>query len=424
MALSVKAYLNPDTNHQEIRRFAIDEGASASYAYLAKKIEQVFPIVRGKIFKLFWKDADNELITFSSDEELVEALGSISGDVFRVYVKVDESSSQDATFAADDSASSDQNGPAHPGVVCDGCDKHIFGIRFKCVVCPNYDLCLTCETKGIHKEHEMLRIATPKEPGYNFFHSFNPFAFHPPHQPPHVPPHVPPQHPPHGPPPYHPMFTDFGRGFGPWGRGFGRRGGRRSGRGKPRCNNGENKCDRHATESGETRSNDVPVGPPFLHAVGETIASFLGPLGVEVHTYASSEPDCCQGRCNDGFGGENHESTQAGPSGEGTGTPVNDKKDDTTSETAPANDEFTEMEVQAPEEFVLVEEEKEDEPQASEASGSVYDEVDPTNPLEVAIAKMRVMGFEDDSGWLSHLIKAKGYDLNKVLDAMQFEGKN
>lgn len=55
MALSVKAYLNPDSNQQEIRRFAIDEGASASYAYLAKKIEQVFPIVRGKIFKLFWK---------------------------------------------------------------------------------------------------------------------------------------------------------------------------------------------------------------------------------------------------------------------------------------------------------------------------------------------------------------------------------
>ena len=38
------------------------------------------------------------MITFSSDEELVEALGSISGDVFRVYVKVDENSKQDATM--------------------------------------------------------------------------------------------------------------------------------------------------------------------------------------------------------------------------------------------------------------------------------------------------------------------------------------
>lgn len=55
MALSVKAYLNPETNQQEIRRFAIDEGASANFAYLRQKIEQVFPSVRGKVFKLFWK---------------------------------------------------------------------------------------------------------------------------------------------------------------------------------------------------------------------------------------------------------------------------------------------------------------------------------------------------------------------------------
>lgn len=57
------------------------------------------------------------------------------------------------------------------------------------------------------------------------------------------------------------------------------------------------------------------------------------------------------------------------------------------------------------------------------ASGTVDEEV-PSDPLEVAIAKMRAMGFEDDSGWLRQLITTKGYDLNKVLDAMQFEGKN
>lgn len=59
MALSVKAYIYPDTTRQEIRRFAIDEGASASYAYLVQKVEQVFPVVRGKIFKLFWKGKIN-----------------------------------------------------------------------------------------------------------------------------------------------------------------------------------------------------------------------------------------------------------------------------------------------------------------------------------------------------------------------------
>ena len=82
------------------------------------------------------------------------------------------------------------------------------------------------------------------------------------------------------------------------------------------------------------------------------------------------------------------------------------------------------QEVQSPEEFVLVDEEQEEGFPESRATGSTADEADPSDPLEVAIAKMRAMGFDDDSGWLSQLIKAKGYDINKVLDAMHFEGKN
>lgn len=422
MALSVKAYLNPETNQQEIRRFAIDEGASANFAYLRQKIEQVFPSVRGKVFKLFWKDADNEMITFSSDEELVEALGSISGDVFRVFVKGGEPDDSNV----EDSAEQQDSDTAHPGVVCDGCEKHIFGIRFKCVVCPDFDLCMTCETKGMHKEHEMLRIATPRTPGDNWFPGFNPFGFghpprHPPHgNPPHHPPHGhPPHHPPHGPPPPHgipPYQFDFGRGFGPWGRGFGRRGGRgRCGKARGRCNSGGKKCDRHT----EANTGEVPVGPPFLHAVGETIASFLGPLGVEVHTYASTEEDCCQGRCQES---DQQPTADTGPAEEFTERTVNDGMN----ESAPGNvtqtneKETSAMDVQPPEEFVLVDENAETQ---EGASGTVDEEV-PSDPLEVAIAKMRAMGFEDDSGWLRQLITTKGYDLNKVLDAMQFEGKN
>lgn len=39
------------------------------------------------VFTRFSTDEDGELVTFSSDEELVEALGSIEGDVFRVYIR-------------------------------------------------------------------------------------------------------------------------------------------------------------------------------------------------------------------------------------------------------------------------------------------------------------------------------------------------
>lgn len=49
----------------------------------------------------------------------------------------------------------------HQGVVCDCCDQGIFGFRYKCTECFNFDLCMTCEGKMRHREHIMIRIPTP-----------------------------------------------------------------------------------------------------------------------------------------------------------------------------------------------------------------------------------------------------------------------
>lgn len=60
--------------------------------------------------------------------------------------------------------SDDENqnkGAFHPGVTCDGCQGAIFGIRFKCLMCPDYDLCSACEGKGTHTEHDMTKISCP-----------------------------------------------------------------------------------------------------------------------------------------------------------------------------------------------------------------------------------------------------------------------
>jgi len=47
----------------------------------------------------------------------------------------------------------------HTGVRCDGCDcEPIRGVRFKCSVCANYDLCQKCEAKNVHPEHPFLKI--------------------------------------------------------------------------------------------------------------------------------------------------------------------------------------------------------------------------------------------------------------------------
>jgi hypothetical protein len=47
------------------------------------------------------------------------------------------------------SEDSDNNkGLCHNGVLCDGCDCEIYGLRYKCVICEDYDLCDKCRPVG------------------------------------------------------------------------------------------------------------------------------------------------------------------------------------------------------------------------------------------------------------------------------------
>ena len=48
-------------------------------------------------------------------------------------------------------------------MLCDGCDSKIYGSRFKCTQCYDYDLCSVCQQKGEHPlDHEMLCITVPR----------------------------------------------------------------------------------------------------------------------------------------------------------------------------------------------------------------------------------------------------------------------
>lgn len=50
----------------------------------------------------------------------------------------------------------------HEYVECDACGQNpIKGIRYKCSVLPDYDLCESCEAKGVHPEYPMLKIREP-----------------------------------------------------------------------------------------------------------------------------------------------------------------------------------------------------------------------------------------------------------------------
>lgn len=54
-------------------------------------------------------------------------------------------------------------GIKHEGTMCDTCRQQpIFGIRWKCAECPNYDLCSVCYHGDKHNlRHRFYRITVP-----------------------------------------------------------------------------------------------------------------------------------------------------------------------------------------------------------------------------------------------------------------------
>ena len=47
----------------------------------------------------------------------------------------------------------------HMELKCDSCGAlPLTGCRYRCVICPDFDICENCEDKGVHAEHPMVRF--------------------------------------------------------------------------------------------------------------------------------------------------------------------------------------------------------------------------------------------------------------------------
>ncbi|KAF2350591.1 Zinc finger ZZ-type [Trinorchestia longiramus] len=47
----------------------------------------------------------------------------------------------------------------HGSVICDSCDGPVVGFRYRCLTCPDLDLCQHCERNDAHAQHNMIRIS-------------------------------------------------------------------------------------------------------------------------------------------------------------------------------------------------------------------------------------------------------------------------
>jgi len=120
--------------------------SNLNYSQLHSIGQDLFSLNEGAA-RFSYTDDEGDRILISSDLELTEALSGSANKKLTIRLE---------------KANTEPEIAQHPAV-CDNCDEHIIGVRFKCVNCPDYDLCEECEGKAdIHNpEHLFLKIYRP-----------------------------------------------------------------------------------------------------------------------------------------------------------------------------------------------------------------------------------------------------------------------
>uniref|UniRef100_A0A803WGV2 Sequestosome 1 n=1 Tax=Ficedula albicollis TaxID=59894 RepID=A0A803WGV2_FICAL len=419
-ALTVKAYLlGKEETAREIRRFSLPPPARyrAIYDRVAELFQGLLRAGPPPAFRMHYKDEDGDLIAFSSDEELELAMPYVRDGVFRVYIKEKKECKREHRSQC---SQEPPRNMVHPNVICDGCEGPVVGTRFKCSVCPDYDLCSTCEGKGIHKEHNMVMFQSPL---------LNPFEWFPRGR------WLRKMR--HGVPPF------------PWMHCWGY-----PGPAAP-CQNSEQAEASTAAPSApaaeEASTNSQPQDPnvTFLKNVGESVAAFLSPLGIEVDIDVEHGGQ----RSKVTPTSANQEKTSAEATSSAPTQNVQTKADWNNTESAAQVDIIAEQ-IQ---DMVVdpVPTQMEDgslhSQEHSELQSLQMPDTDGPSPLDVprdppqpgptglreaalyphlppeadprlieSLSQMLSMGFSDEGGWLTRLLQTKNCDIGAALDAIQY----
>ncbi|XP_072487348.1 sequestosome-1 isoform X8 [Notamacropus eugenii] len=395
--LTVKAYLmGKEEAAREIRRFTVEPlDGPGRCEKLLRRVAEVFPALRPGGFQVYYRDEDGDLVAFSSDDELSMAMRYIKEDLFRIYIKEKKECKREHREHRPPCAQEFPTNVVHPNVVCDGCNGPVVGNRFKCTVCPDYDLCSTCEGKGLHKEHNMIVFQNPFNTHLPEWVSRRRWL----------------QKMRHGP------FPPFG-----WIPGWGFPAPHSMNHNAPQAETSGTPPNPGAEQASTSSQQDPNV--TFLQNVGESVAAALSPLGIDVDIDVE-------------HGGKRSKVTPpfSQPNSDEKGSPqpsnCSSSQSQETLQSADMEALSEQMEKVIVESSMQVDENPVSQEQAETGSGGDDDwthlsskEVDPSTEADPclieSLSQMLSMGFSDEGGWLTRLLQTKNYDIGAALDAIQY----
>merc|ERR1712107_715131 len=286
--------------------------------------------------------------------------------------------------------------------VCDGCDGPVVGTRHKCLVCPDYDLCATCEARGLHAQHKMIRLPAPCKrvaPRCHIARQVNPIL---------------------GNPNIRMLANLFG--------------------GRPWVNGCQGmRLAMPATKNQEPTGAAWPTWRSYLHFLGACSCGGSLPTSGGHHK-GWPGPSCqgwpgpsCQGWPGWTGTAEEKEKKDVEPEKEKEIEIQDDIKEDSDSEVIPEVSEKTNIYPTLPSEEQTrlwktnprQPENKDGNETTEKMDSNTHTSAEDMkgnekeDKVEAALKAMQAMGFSDDGGWLTSLLRAKSGDVGKVLDAIK-----
>lgn len=131
-------------------------------------VANIFPALRGTRFVMRYRDDEGDFITVTHPEELGEAFAVADaaeegGQKKLLRFEVTEATGPLSGGGVKNSLCAPSSGVVHGGVACDECGMNpIVGMRYKCAVRPDYDLCENCEASD-QSPYPYIRIKTPAQ---------------------------------------------------------------------------------------------------------------------------------------------------------------------------------------------------------------------------------------------------------------------